>query len=330
MLKVPSPTFRLTLEGRDLSPRFLPRLHRLELTDYRGLEADALTIDLDDTQGDLMLPARGVRLALALGLSGALFDRGSYLVQEIEHSGTPDRLTLRARAADLAGGELTRKRTASFDNTTVGAILETIAARHALTLRAAPDLASRPVPHLDQTAESDANLLARLAQEHDAVATIKAEALLFLPAGGGTTAGGLALAPVLLTRGDGERHRYTLTERDAFDGVIAQWRDPDSAQTQEAAAGGTDNPKRLRTLYATATDAQRAAESEWQRIQRGGAEFELSLATARLDIGPETPVTLAGWKRQIDATAWICTEARHTLTPTAGLSTWIKLEARIP
>lgn len=44
------------------------------------------------------MPRRGVELSLALGWKGqALFPKGTYTVDEIEHSGTPNRLTQRAQ-----------------------------------------------------------------------------------------------------------------------------------------------------------------------------------------------------------------------------------------
>ncbi|MDE9500167.1 phage late control D family protein, partial [Xenorhabdus bovienii] len=76
----------------------------LTLTDNRGFEADQLDLELDDSDGKLDLPSRGNILTLELGWYGqALTPKGKFVVDEIEHSGAPDRLTVRARSADLRG-----------------------------------------------------------------------------------------------------------------------------------------------------------------------------------------------------------------------------------
>jgi len=54
--------------------------------------------------------------------------------------------------------------------------------------------------HLDQTDESDLNFLTRLAKEHDALATVKGQALLFIGKGEGKTASGLPMPPLPITR----------------------------------------------------------------------------------------------------------------------------------
>ncbi|SUB14988.1 Phage protein D [Pantoea agglomerans] len=89
-----APAFRLTLAGADVTQKIEQRLISLTLTDNRGFEADQLDIELDDADGQLMMPRRGVELSLALGWKGeAFFPKGTYTVDEIEHSGTAARRT---------------------------------------------------------------------------------------------------------------------------------------------------------------------------------------------------------------------------------------------
>lgn len=68
-----------------------------------------------------------------------------------------------------------------------------------------------------------------------------------------------------------------------------------------------------------------AARSEWQRIQRSLAEFELTLG--RADISPEPPVTAQGYKPEIDATPWIIDEVTHNFTE-RGYTCSIRMERR--
>lgn len=322
------PAYDIALAGQRISPELGARLQSLRLTDRRGLEADQLDIVLEDHDGRLDLPPRGAELRLALGWQGqGLIDRGTYIVDEVEHAGAPDTLTIRARSADMRQG-LPGKRTQSWDDLTLRDILGTIAARHDLTPRVADEFAGIRITHIDQTDESDMHFLSRLAERFDAVATVKAGNLLFIAAGQATTAGGLEIPPIRLHRQAGDTHRYSVTDRDAYTGVKAHWNDTAEAERQEVIAGSDDNAKALRPTYASREDALAAAQAEWQRLQRGGASFRLDLAEGRPDLYPETPVTLAGWKPEIDATAWLITEISHDLSDSA-LTSSLEMEVTI-
>lgn len=314
------PDYRLTLQGQAISPELRGRLMRLRLTDRRGMEADQLDLELSDHDGRLALPPRGAELTLALGWHGeGLVDRGTYIVDEVEHAGAPDVLMIRARSADLRDG-LPGKRSQSWDTMPLGDIIATIAGRHAIEPVVGDTLAGIVVEHIDQTDESDLHFLTRLAERYDAVATVKAQRLLFTAAGMALTASGLAMPPRTLTRRDGDRHRYIASDRDSYSGVVAHWHDPDSAERREVIAGSDDNPKTLRPTYASEDDALDAARAEWQRLQRGHAEFSLELAEGDPRLMPETPLRLRGWKAEIDATPWIITEVTHELTEDAYTS----------
>src|SRR5690625_4840625 len=197
------PDYRITLAGRTISPELNARLVSMTLVDRRGFDSDQLDITLTDHDGRLALPARGAELTVAIGWRHTgLIDRGKFIVDEVEHSGPPDQLTIRARAADMREG-LPAKRSQSWHELTVSDIIATIAARHSLEPRVSDDLAEVLVEHIDQTDESDLHFLTRLAERYDADATIKAGNLLFLPRGEGVTAGGAAIPAATLTRQDG-------------------------------------------------------------------------------------------------------------------------------
>ncbi|OLI42766.1 phage late control protein, partial [Xanthomonas oryzae pv. oryzae] len=212
-MNYPIPQWRVVLDGVDLTERIAPRLLDLTLTECRGGEADQLDLRIHDHDGKMALPKRGVRLVVALGWKATgLVDKGTFIVDEVEYSGAPDIITVRARSADLTADMRTR-RERSWHNTTLGAVLNTLAGEHGLTPRVAEALAKINLPHLDQANESDMNLLTNLGQRFDAVATVKAGALVFAPIGAGTTATGKPLPTVTLTRRDGDQHRYSVADR---------------------------------------------------------------------------------------------------------------------
>lgn len=326
----PVPAFRLSVDGLDIAQKISPRLMSMELTDNRGVEADQLTLTLSDHDGLLTIPPKGAVLRLWLGWSDTgLVDKGTYTVDETEHSGAPDVLSIRARSADLRKG-LKTKRERSWSNTTLGEVLGDIAIGNNLTATIAGALDGLPILQLDQANESDANLISRLGEEFDAVASVKAGCLLCLPAGGGKTASGLDLPHITLTRIDGDQHRYLQADRDSYDGVRAYYYDVNSAKKQEAIAGGGDNLKDLRHTYSDQQSALRAARAEFRRLQRGSATLSYTLAMGRPDLIPELTYTLQGVKAEIDEIIWYGGNVQHSLTADGGYTVSLELESKLP
>lgn len=326
----PSPVFRITVDGESIAHKISPRLISLELTDNRGLEADQLSITLSDHDGLLAMPAKGALLRLWLGWSDTgLVDKGCYILDEIEHSGAPDTLSLRARSADLRKGFKT-KQERSWTNTTLGDVISDIALSNGLKPAIAQKLAGLVIPQLDQANESDANLISRLGEEFDAVASVKAGCLLCMPAGGGKSVTGIALPHITLTREDGDQHRYLQADRDSYDGVRAYFYDLNSAKKQHAIAGGGENLKDLRHTYSDRQSALRAARAEFNRLQRGSATLSYTLARARPDLIPELTYTLVGVKEEIDAIIWYGGNVQHSLSADGGYRMSLALESKLP
>ncbi|GAA0741458.1 MULTISPECIES: contractile injection system protein, VgrG/Pvc8 family [Sphingomonas] len=307
----PTADFRITLDGKDLSPRIRPRLISLRLTEKRGGDADQLDLVLDDSDGRLALPPEGAVLTVALGWKAGdgvaigLVDKGRFTVDTVEHSGPPDTVSIRASAADFAGS-LTTRREQSWHDTTLGAIVQAIAGRHRLQPRCAPALASIAVHAKAQERESDIALLRRLGREHDAVATIKAGCLIFAPIGAGITATGKPLPGVTIRRRDGDRHSYRVEKREAAGKVVAEWHDRKGAKKQQVTAGSSDGAERkLSRVYASEAEAKRAAAAEARRAGRAPRSLDLTLAFGRADLAPEQPATAQGFKADIDAQRWL-------------------------
>ena len=228
--------FMLTLESKDITGNISDRLINLSMTDNRGFEADQLDIELDDTDGLVALPIRGAVLSLYLGWKGfSLVSKGRFTVDEVEHRGAPDTVTIRARSADFRG-TLNSRREESWHDTTLGAIVSSIAERNKLTASVANSLAGIQIPHIDQSQESDAVFLSRLAERNGGAVSVKAGKLLMLKAGSGTTASGKAIPQITIQRGDGDRHQFAIADRGAYTGVTAKWlhtKDPKQAKQKQ-------------------------------------------------------------------------------------------------
>ena len=322
-----APAFRVAIEDRDITRVVSDRLISLTLRECRGDEADQLDIDLDDSHGQLAIPPKGARLHFALGWRGQpLVDKGSFVVSEVEHGGTPDKLTLRARSASMIDA-FRQQRDRSFHDSTLGAVIDTVAAGNGLASGIAERLRGVAIPHLDQTHESDAALLRRLGKKYDAVATVKNDTLLFLPINDSHTASGQPLPLVTIARALGDQHRYHSAESDAYSGVRAFWMDDRYGRRRSVVAGQAGNSKRLRTTFGTEADARTAAIAEWQRIERGLATFEMQLALGDPRVMPQSPVAVRGFKPEIDGTDWLCKMVTHSISG-SGFTTRIEFETR--
>ncbi|QWN07005.1 phage late control D family protein [Xanthomonas citri] len=328
-MSYPIPQWRVVLDGTDLTERIAPRLLDLTLTECRGGEADQLDLRIHDHDGKTALPKRGVRLAVALGWKATgLVGKGSFIVDEVEYSGAPDVITVRARSADLTANVRTR-RERSWHNTTLGAVLNTLAGEHGLTPRVAESLAKIKLPHLDQANESDMNLLTSLGQRFDAVATMKGGALVFAPIGAGTTATGKPLPAVTLTRRDGDQHRYSVADRDAYTGVRAYWVDKGKARRQSVLVGTDDNAKRLQESYADEATARQHAHAELERVKRGVAKFDFNLALGRAELSPEQIIVAQGFKPELDTQRWLIAKVIHKVDGAGGFTSALELETAL-
>ncbi|WP_313188934.1 phage late control D family protein, partial [Pantoea sp.] len=346
-----APDFQLTVNSKDVTANIRGRLISMTLTDNRGFEADQLDIELDDADGQLAMPVRGAVIKLFLGWKGqALIGKGEFTVDEVEHHGAPDTMTIRARSADFRGS-LNSRREVSYHDTTLGDIVSQVARRNNLKPQLAEGFAGVAVAHIDQTQETDAKFLTRLASLYGAVAAIKAGRLLFIRPGNGVTLSGRPIPQLTLTRQDGDRHSFSVADRGAYTGVSASWlhtKDPKpkkvklqrkpkikhlralehpaakkkkatAAKMPEARegdylAGSEDNVFTLTTVYASKAAAMRAAKAKWEKLQRGVAEFSVTLAMGRADLYPETPVRVSGFKSVIDAQPWLISKVTHSLS----------------
>lgn len=322
-----SPAFQITIDDVDITSKIAPRLINLTLNECGVDESDQLDLTLSDADGQLAIPPRGAQIHVRIGWSdGGLVDKGVFTVDEVEYSGAPDQITVRARTVDFTAS-FRQVQTESFHDTTLGNIIDIIAFKNELQSGIAESLRNVIVPHIDQTRESDAAFLRRLGKKYDATATVKNGVLLFIPVNASETMSGRPLPVISITRDLGDSHRYHSAERDSYTGVRVFWHDARYLVRRSVVAGAAGNSKHLRTTYATEADARQAAVAEWQRIQRGLATFELSLATGNALLMPKSPVLVSGFKPTIDVVEWQATKVCHTISK-SGFTSRIEMETK--
>src|SRR3546814_16015820 len=83
----------------------------------------------------LAIPKEGAVLRVQLGwkqgrdVTAGLVDKGSFKVDDVTHSGPPDQIRIRARAADFTSA-IRNRREQSWKDATLGTVLAEIAGRH--------------------------------------------------------------------------------------------------------------------------------------------------------------------------------------------------------
>ncbi len=351
---VKQPAFDITIGGKQVLS-LNGRMMGLTLTDNRGFEADTLEITIDDTDGKIELPPRGVEVSVAIGWRGEpLTHKGIFTVDEVSHSGSPDQLIVTARSADFRQ-DFNVKREYSWHDIKVGKVVSAIAGRYNLTPAVSRQLIDIEIDHADQTNESDISFLSRMAEMLGAIATIKNGNLLFIIPNRGLSASGKPIPEIVITRDSGDKHSFRVADRDAYTGVKANWLDlnfgkkpetsvkrkkrkskkpkkekkeKSSSKEGEYLEGAKGNVFVMRQTFKTETAAKRAAAAKWLKLQRGAAEFSITLARGRADLFPEMPATVSGFKPVIDNHKWIIARVVHQIGE-GGFQTQLELELKI-
>ena len=349
----PRPAFDIKIGGKTQTT-VNDRLISLTLTDNRGFEADMLELVIDDADQKVALPKRGAQIDIALGWKGEpLVNKGRFTVDEISHSGPPDQLIVTARSADFRD-TFNVKREYSWHDITVGKLVASIASRYDLKAGVSEDLGKIEIDHADQTSESDISFLTRMAEKLGAITTIKNGMLLFMHPGRAVSQSGKLLPAITITRASGDKHSFRVADRDAYTGVTAYWLDlnygkpqktsvrrkrksktspkvktPASTSKEENYLEGVEgNVFVMRETFKTERAARRAAAARWSKLQRGAAEFTMTLARGRADLFPELPAVMQGFKPEIDQAAWIITQVTHTIGDN-GFTTALNFEVKI-
>ncbi|WP_336943340.1 contractile injection system protein, VgrG/Pvc8 family [Acinetobacter modestus] len=324
-----TPICILTADNKPLDALITSRIMNISLTDNRADEADQLNITLDDHDGALELPKRGVKINCKLGWRGQnLIDKGDFTVDGIEWGGPADTLTIRASSANFRSDIKTAK-SKSFHGKSLGEIAKSIANAHKLKLNINKDLAKIQIQHVDQTNESDLNFIRRLAKQNGAEMTVKKDQLIIFKAGSGLTGSGRNLQTIYITKSMGDQYRYAEEDRDSdHTGVAAKYQDKGKGKGEKVTAGKDGKVKTLKGTFANKDEAQRAAEAEKQKIEREKATFSFNTAYGIPEVSTETPVVMKGFKKQIETLKWIVAKATHNYSP-SGLTTQLELEANI-
>jgi Bacteriophage probable baseplate hub protein len=318
-----TPAFKIVAAGINITPQIKDRLLGLTVKDEAGFKSDTVEIILDDRDNAIELPLPGAPIAVFMGYEETfLVPVGVFTADEVLAKGPPDTVTIRGKAANL-GGSMQEQKTRAWDEQTIADIVATVAGEHGLEPKVAERYAGFYYDHLDQTDESDINFLTRIAQDHDAIATVKGEALLFIGRGEGLTASGVAMLPVPITKSGKLKWSMALAARGDFRSVEAYWHDQESGTRRTVTVGDGAPVRKLRHVYATEVEAESAAQAKLDEAQRGKDTLKVDMPGNAL-IAAEGQILALGFRIGVSG-LWSITSARHQING-RGFTTSIQTE----
>jgi phage protein D len=328
------PAFRVTANGADITGTITPRYISLKLTDEAGLQSDALEITLADTDPNdrLRKPPKGAELEVWLGYDDQAKRMGLFVADEIEMSGWPGQMVIRAKAATFEkskGGktDLQTQKTRNWaKGTKLSAMVAKIAKEHGMEPAVAKSLQSVTLPHFDQTEESDISFLVRVLKRFDAIVKPGGGKLAVAKRGESKTASGDAMPTVTLAETDCTKWQETESAREENGTVVAFYHDRHAAKRQETKMGSGDPVRRLRHNYPDKAAAEKAAQAELDRRGRTKNKFTCTMP-GNPDLAAEAKLKLSGFHPDL-TTDWLVTRVVHDISPTGGYT--CEVEAELP
>jgi phage protein D len=294
------PVHKIVANGLDISDAINDRLLSARTVDKPGIDSDDFELRLDDRDGALALPSRGVELAVYLGWEGEeLALLGKYTVDEVEVSGPPDTIVIRSKSSDTRGPAKTT-RSDSWEGVPLASIVADVAKRNGWT----PECPVQTlVERADQLGESDLSFITRLAKQYGCTAKVADGKLLVLPIDSGKSASGKALAKVTINKTDCSRYQFRLGDDSVKEASKAAYQDGDgNLKTVQVGNDGLDNQAPVHTdrhIHPNQSAAEAAAKARLEGFNRSQADVRLEMV-GRTDVFAESPIGAVGFKDELD------------------------------
>lgn len=319
-----APAYRVTANGTDITNKINERLITLNLTDGVGYESDTLEICLadDEPTNQIQMPETGAEIELFMGYDFITQRMGLFVVDEVELSGWPGQMNIRARAAiydQSKGGKKdlqTQKSRSWTSGTKFGDMIKRIADEHGMEYAISQSIAGIALPHIDQADESDLNLMLRVAKKYDAVVKPSGGKITVTKRGEGKTASGEELPTITLDASQCTAYRLTSQKRENAGTVVARYRLTKKGSNYEVKVGEGEPVKRIGKAYPTQAQALDAAKAELARRSRNQVTVAVSMP-GDPTIAAECKLVLTGFRTGIDG-EWLITRADHRFDPSNG------------
>jgi len=307
------PKFKIEAGSVDVTGGIAKRLISLEITDKAGSKSDRLTITVDDRDQVLEMPKKGVKLKVSLGFeSSGVTPMGTYTVDDIDVGGPLRTMTIRASAADFAGG-IKAPKEKSWHDTTLGAIAKKIASEHGLKPAVDSTLGAIKIEHEDQT-ESDMQFLARLCIGIGCIFKIGESKLIIADKDSGKSQSGKSMGTAKVSADQCSTWNAQITMRGKYGSCKARWYDPKKGKPQAVTEGGDKPELLLSKPYQSEELAKKAAKSALAANTSSTGRLTISGLTGNPMLSAESKLQLNGFRVGVDELEWFVETVTHKLT----------------
>lgn len=163
----------VTIGGHDATGALMPSLLELSFTDNATGKADEVQLELHDREGHWnsdWKPKKGMAVTASILVKDwfgpgqdATLPCGAFKIDELEFTGPPDKVSIKAVSSALTTGLRDEAKTRAWESHSLKGVASEIAAQHGLTLMYSGD--AHKFGRQDQRKESDLSFLNRLATE---------------------------------------------------------------------------------------------------------------------------------------------------------------------
>ena len=320
-----TPDYKLIADTKNITELIKSRILRLTIKDEAGVQSDSITIELDDRNGEIEWPRHGAELNISLGyVETNIVNMGTFIVDEITHSGPPDTLTINAKATNMRASVKERK-TRAWENLSIADIVNSISNEHGYTPSIAQELGSISIGHRDQIDESDLHFLTRLAYDYNAVSKIAGNHWIFAERGKAKAASGVDLPIVEIEKSQVLSHRLTHAERGKYSKVIAHWHDAIAGEKAPVSVGSGKPTWTMRHGFNDKITALNAARSKLEALTRGVQTLSLTVL-GNVQLQAEGKINLRQFRAPISSD-WTLTRVTHQIDSSGFIT---MLEADLP
>ena len=350
--------YDVEVDGTNISTTLAPILISLSIKLDDKANADELSLELDDSDGQIELPRMGATVTAALGWddTGAVVsfegtvDTASSNGEGKKHDhhgggrhggggggsqqsaggrGKGRTLTISAKSADMTG-KLKQQRSAHMDNATFGDVAQAWGKKAGLTVKVDSALSSVKRPYWSMARESFMTWGERMAQQLDATFTIYNGTAAFTPRAGGTSASGQALTAIDVAWGINllEWSVAPVLSRPDYGTFQTRWYDPVAAAHKvETADGSAGKSPATHSHRVSAPDGDQAKAQSGSNKTESGREKGSGSVT--IDGEPNAIAgalaNVSGIRDGVDGT-YLISGVTHSLSRHSGFITHLELK----
>lgn len=271
------PKFEIYYQGQNIYGWIHPYLINVTFSDYLQGQSDELAITLEDSKNlwkNDWYPNKGDEFLLSIGYEGLpLINCGSFELDEIEFSGPPDTVSLKALAADISK-PVRQENTVAYENLTLEQIADEIAQKHGYEVVGIPK--DIKVERITQNQEKDLAFLARLAAQYGYVFKNNSDQLVF------SDFQKIEEEKSIITIHRNEVSSYNISDitNNIYSGVEVSYYHPDTQELITATAQGESakgDILKIRERCENIEQAQAKADAKLRELSKKQKEGSISL-----------------------------------------------------